>query len=197
LVKQDSVIWDEFKRGNVEAFSHVYHQFFQILYQYGFRFTQNQELIEDAVQDLFADLFKNRTTIGTTDNIKLFLLKSFRRKLLRQLKKENRYADESASEVNFGIHLSPEDNLILDEAEQQKWTRFNRALEKLSHRQREAVYLRFKKELDYSDVAEILEMSVEACRNLIYRAVKSIRQMLEEETLSVTLLFVYRVLKKD
>ena len=41
--------------------------------------------------------------------------------------------------------LSPEDNLILDEAEQQKWTRFNRALEKLSHRQREAVYLRFKK----------------------------------------------------
>ncbi|RKD90667.1 RNA polymerase sigma factor [Mangrovibacterium diazotrophicum] len=197
MVRQDSIIWDEFKRGNEEAFSRIYHQYFQILYQYGFRFTQNQELIEDAVQDLFADLFKNRLTIGATDNIKLFLLKSFRRKLLRHLKKESRYTEESGSEINFGIHLSPEDNLILGESEQLKWIRFNRALERLSHRQREAVYLRFKKELDYDEVAAIMEMSVEACRNLIYRAVKSIRQMLEEESLSAAMLFIYGILKKD
>lgn len=197
MVKQDSEIWDEFKRGNEESFSQIYHRFFPILYQYGFRFTQNQELIEDAVQDLFVDLFKNRLTIGATNNMKLFLLKSFRRKLLRHLKKESRYTEESASEIGFGIHLSPEDNLIVGETEQLRWNRFNKALEKLSSRQKEAVYLRFKKELGYDEVAEILEMSVEGCRNLIYRAVRSIRQMLEDETLSVTMLFIYRVLKKD
>ena len=190
MVTKDTILWERFKNGNVEAFSVIYHQFFQILYQYGFRFTQNQELIEDAVQDLFVDLFRNRSTIGTTDNIKLFLLKSFRRKLLRHLKKESRYTEEIASEISFGIHLSPEDNLIVDETEQLKWIRFNKALEKLSHRQREAIYLRFKKELSYEEVAEILGMSVEACRNLICRAIKSIRHLLGEETLSIAMFFI-------
>ncbi|WP_163712646.1 RNA polymerase sigma factor [Mangrovibacterium lignilyticum] len=193
---EDTIIWERFKRGNEQAFSGIYHQFFQILYQYGFRFTQNQELIEDTVQDLFVDLFRNRLTIGATDNIKLFLLKSFRRKLLRHLKKESRYTAESGSEITFGIYLSPEDNLIMNETEQVKWIRFNKALEQLSPRQREAIYLRFKKELDYDAVAEILGISVEACRNLIYRAVKSIRQMLQEEILSASMLFIYGILKK-
>jgi len=196
LVVKDTIIWEEFKRGNEEAFARIYDQFSPILYQYGFRFTQNQDLIEDAIHDLFIALIRNRKTIGATDNIKPFLLKSYRRKLLRLLKKENKYSERSVSDFTFGLYLSPEDNLISDEVEQAKWIRLNKALGKLSHRQREAIYLRFKKELDYDAVAEILDMSVEACRNLIYRAVKSIRQTIEEESVMGAFWTISGIIKK-
>lgn len=182
--------------GNEQACSSVYHQFSRILYQYGFRFTSNHNLIEDAIHDLFIDLMRNKSTIGSTDNIKLYLLKSFRRKLLRLLKKENRYSDDSISEIHFGIYLSVEENLIQIEADQLKWLRLNKALDKLSPRQREALYLRFRKELDYDEVAEILGMSIEACRNLIYRAVKSVRQMVEEENVTGSFLSIFRIFRK-
>jgi RNA polymerase sigma factor (sigma-70 family) len=192
LIERDNVIWDDFRKGNEGTFSLIYHQFSPILYQYGFRFTSDQKSIEDAIQDLFTDLIRNKATIGSTDNIKGYLLKAFRRKLLRLLKKEKRYTDQSMSEVHFGIHLSVEENLIRDEAEQVKWLRLNRALEKLSPRQREAIYLRFRKELDYDEVAEILNMSIEACRNLIYRAVKSVRQIMEEENIMRSFLVLFK-----
>jgi RNA polymerase sigma factor (sigma-70 family) len=192
LIERDNVIWDDFRKGNEGTFSLIYHQFSPILYQYGFRFTSDQKSIEDAIQDLFTDLIRNKATIGSTDNIKGYLLKAFRRKLLRLLKKEKRYTDQSMSEVHFGIHLSVEENLIRDEAEQVKWLRLNRALEKLTPRQREAIYLRFRKELDYDEVAEILNMSIEACRNLIYRAVKSVRQIMEEENIMRSFLVLFK-----
>ncbi len=139
---------------------------------------------------------RNKATIGSTNNIKLYLLKSFRHKLLRLLKKEKRYTDDSMSDVHFGVYLSVEENIIENEADQLKWLRLNSAFERLSPRQREALYLRFKKELEYEEVADILEMSVEACRNLIYRAVKSVRTMIEEEKVMGAFLAIFRIFKK-
>lgn len=196
MTVKDNVIWDDFRAGNPKTCSFIYHQFSRILYQYGFRFTTDRNLIEDAIQDLFIDLIRNNATIGSTDNIKLYLLKSFRRKLLRLLKREKRYSDDSVSDAHFGIYLSVEENIIENEADQLKWLRLNNALEKLSSRQREALYLRFKKELEYEEVAEILGMSVEACRNLIYRAVKAIRRMIEEEKVMGTFFAVFKIFKK-
>ena len=113
MTVRDNVIWDDFRAGNEKTCSFVYHQFSRILYQYGFRFTSNHNLIEDAIQDLFVDLMRNKATIGSTNNIKLYLLKSFRHKLLRLLKKEKRYTDDSMSDVHFGVYLSVEENIIV------------------------------------------------------------------------------------
>ncbi len=196
LAIDDHKMWDEFRRGSEDAFSQIYHRYSVLLYQYGFRFTLKQSLIEDAIQDLFIDLMKNRNTIGSTDNVKLYLLKSFRRKLLRLLKKESRYAGDFIPEVSFGIHLSREDELINDESHGKKVFRLNQAIEKLSPRQKEAIYLRFKKELDYDEISQILEMSIEACRNLIYRSVKAIREAIDSENSSASFLFILRKFKK-
>lgn len=196
MTEKDKVIWDDFRQGNEKVFPLIYHQFSPILYQYGFRFSPNSKLIEDAIQDLFIDLIRNRQTIGSTDNIRLYLLKSFRRKLLRALNKEKRYTLGSVPELNFGVHISVEDSLIQNEDERLRLWRLNQALEKLTSRQREAIYLRFKRELDYCEVAEILDMSIEASRNLISRAVKAVRQILAEENLQATYFAVFQILKK-
>ncbi|HHX79897.1 MAG TPA: RNA polymerase subunit sigma, partial [Acholeplasmataceae bacterium] len=87
----DREIWLSFKEGDDRAVSYIYSEYFPILYRYGMKFRVDASLVEDTIQDLFADLIKNRETLGDTDNILFYLLKSFRRKLLRKMNKENRY----------------------------------------------------------------------------------------------------------
>ena len=73
----DIEIWLSFKKGDNSAVSFIYREYFPVLYRYGLKFSADTFLIEDTIQDLFADLIKNRETLGDTDNILFYLLKSF------------------------------------------------------------------------------------------------------------------------
>ncbi len=174
----DSEIWLLFKRGEDRAISYIYSNYFPNLYRYGLKFKVDNSLIEDTIQDLFAELIKNRETLGETDNILFYLLKSFRRKLFRKMASTNRYdlTGEITDNYPFEVVWSAEHDLIVEEESGQRSTMLLKALSELTPRQKEAVYLRFTKELDYTAIAEIMNISVEACRNLISKAIFNIKK---------------------
>ncbi len=176
----DVDIWRKFKQGDNEAFSVIYRNFSSRLFLYGLKITRNRTLIEDALQDLFLELIRNRRTIGDTDNILSYLLTCFRRKLFRKLKSEYRYdLVEDTPEYPFEVMYSVEHEMVLDESKNRRNMLFIDALKQLSPRQKEAIYLRFTSGLAYEEVSDIMEMSLEACRNLIYRAIKSLKDGLK------------------
>jgi len=179
--KQDEGrVWASFKDGDNQMFSAIYSVYSRKLYQYGLKFTQNRTLIEDSIQELFFELLKNRKTIGQTDNILRYLLKSFRFKLFRILKHEKRYDHRHESEdYVFELNFSIEHEMILREKEDHRTTVFLKSLQELTPRQKEAIYLKFTSGLDYKEVSEIMDMGLESCRNLIYRAVKSLKEAVQ------------------
>lgn len=174
--------WRMFRHGNDEAFSAIYTVYSKKLYYYGLKITRNTSVIEDTLQDLFYELIRNRKTLGETDNILRYLLTSFRRKLFRKLKSENRYdlRDENL-EYPFEVVYSIEHEMVLDENKNRRNLLFVNALQQLSPRQKEAIYLKFTSGMAYEEICEIMEMSLEACRNLIYRAVKALKEGIHEE----------------
>lgn len=183
LKQNESQVWFMFKNGDNKMFSAIYSAYSRKLYQYGLKFTPNRTLIEDSIQDLFFELLKNRKTIGTTDNILRYLLKSFRNKLFRLLKQEKRYdLKNDSGEFAFEIMSSFEHELILQESVDHRMMVFQKVFKDLTPRQKEAVYLKFTSGLDYEAVSEIMEMSLESCRNLIWRAVKSLREAVQAES---------------
>jgi RNA polymerase sigma factor (sigma-70 family) len=172
----DFEIWSRFKMGDDQALAIIYTKNSKKLFQYGLKFTPNDLLIADSIQDLFAELIKNRRNLGNTDNILFYLLKSFKRKLLRKLQKENRSdAIESYEDYIFDVTYSIEHDIILEEVSKQKKVMLMQALKELTPRQKEAIYLKFTKELDYKGISEIMDISVEACRNLISNSIKSLK----------------------
>lgn len=191
--REDHLKWDRFRRGDDNALSAIYSEHAGSLYLYGQKLTPNRAVIEDALHDLFIDLIRNRGGIGETANIQFYLLKAFRRKLIRLLKRESRYSDGRIRDDFFDIRYSAEQEMIAEEGKSQTARDLALAIERLSPRQKEAIYLRFQKELDYPEVAEILGMGIEASRNLVYRAIKSLKEALQP-TGSGTILLV--ILKK-
>ncbi|MEN6456225.1 MAG: sigma-70 family RNA polymerase sigma factor [Prolixibacteraceae bacterium] len=199
--QDDRKKWDRFRQGDDNVLSAIYAEHAGSLYLYGQKLTPNRAVIEDALHDLFIDLIRNRKGIGETGNIHFYLLKAFRRKLIRLLKRESRYSDSQIHESLFEIRYSAEQELIDEEARNQTTRDLALAIEKLSPRQKEAIYLRFQKELDYPEVADILGMGVEASRNLIYRAIKSLKEVLQSTGAGIILLTVLKkiifCIKKD
>lgn len=179
----DREIWLSFKEGDDRAVSYIYSEYFPILYRYGMKFRVDASLVEDTIQDLFADLIKNRETLGDTDNILFYLLKSFRRKLLRKMNKENRYdlTGEMTDDYPFEVVWSVEHELIIEEESDHRSSLLLKALEELTPRQKEAVYLRFTKELDYRVISEIMNISVESCRNLISKAISNMKKWINKK----------------
>jgi len=107
-------------------------------------------------------------------------MKSFRFKLFRLLKHEQRYdLRNEGPEYEFEITFSIEHDLILLEDVDQKAATFQKALQELTPRQKEAIYLKYTNELEYCDISEIMDMSLESCRNLIYRAVKALKEAVQ------------------
>ena len=177
----DYDIWTSFKNGEEWAISFVYSRNAEKLYRYGLKFTDNYVLIEDALQDLFTDLIKNRKSIGRTDNILLYLMKSFKHKVLRKLKYEKKFIYELGDEFYpFDLPVSVEQQFIFKEISKQRSIMISRGINNLTSRQKEAIYLRFTQELDYKDIAEVMEISVEACRNLIYKSIIQLRKWFQE-----------------
>lgn len=188
----DKEKWDHFRRGDDFILSLIYTENSRLLYQYGLKFTSERTLVEDTIHDLFCDLLRNRKTIGTTDHIRFYLMKSFRRKLVRKINNENRYSDIKTDDLAFNIRYSVEQDFIKKENREKILKELSDAIENLTPRQKEAIYLRYSQDMDYDKISLILDMGIEASRNLVSRAVKSLKETLKENGDTSLLLFFFQ-----
>ena len=167
----DYYLWKSFKEGNSDSFYQLYDQYADILYRYGMNFSKDKESIKDCIHDLFLDLYKYRVKLATIDNIRFYLLRSLRRKIhLNQIKSNPIIYINNSIPSNNNHELPFENSIIASEIELENNIALTKALKKLTDRQREGLSLKFEYNLSYSEIAEILNMSVESARTAIYRA---------------------------
>lgn len=185
--------------GNDHFLSVVYGQYAKILYQYGLKFTKRERLVEDSIQEIFTDLYISNYDSSGIKNMKYFLFKCCKRKLLKNIKKESRFIyEEDSNNHSFEILYLIEQETALKKNTAQKDRLLMKALSKLTSRQREAIYLKFTNGFDYEEISELLGMSIEASRNLIYRAIKALKEHIKDSPDSTLLLmfidFIYHKL---
>lgn len=171
----DKDLWTSFINGDDDSLNLLYKQFIDVLYAFGLRFTDDADLVKDGIQDLFVDLYKYRKTLAFEVNVKSYLFTSLKRKICLVLRK-NAAAANHSFEVPFLLSCSIEDQIIETENQSELLLKLNKQLELLPSRQKEALYLRFNAELEYEEVAAIMNVSLETCRTLVYRGVKQLRE---------------------
>ena len=176
----DSEAWDAFRQGNESAFIFIYQSYFDVLYVYGFSIVSDSNLIKDTLQDLFIDLRERRQYLGSTDSIKFYLFKCFKRRLYKEVSKRSAFKDSLDSiPADFQFILSYEAQLIDRQIDADKISQLNDAIVKLSRRQREIIYYSFFEGFNYDQIQEIMELeNHQSARNLMYKAIKELRKLL-------------------
>ncbi|WP_254561213.1 RNA polymerase sigma factor [Dyadobacter diqingensis] len=179
----ENTLWERFTLGDQSAFASLYDQYSDVLYSFGLRYTSDNELIKDCIHDLFIDLHHYRGRLAKEVNVKFYLLKSLRRKLNTANRKASVFSfqgwnsDETLPISTFTFSIEHE--MIMDENQRDILQALALEINQLPDRQREILYLKFNHDLDYEEIAAIMQISVPTCRTFIYRALKQLRGRLE------------------
>lgn len=179
--------WEHFKEGDKEAFAVFYNLHIDRLFQYGLKLFNDIDTVKDAIQEVFLDLYLNRKKNNTTpENLKYYLLLALKRNLIKKITTKRRF---DFGELAYGkiteLEFSAEYQLIEKEQDEEIRRKVVDALSHLPNKQKEVVYLRFNEALDYPEIAIILGISVESVRKQVYRALKTLRELLDSKTITI------------
>lgn len=175
-LNSDTLLWNDFIKGNENAFRLIYNSYIQSLFKYGCNFTPDEALIKDCIHDVFIDLSKYRSGLSSTNNIKLYLFKSLKRRIISSLGKGKFFEVIDQKRLPFQYAISFEDEMIEGEFEQQKYQQLGKAMSTLSPRQKEAIYLKFVSELSYEELSKVMQLNYQSARNLVFRGLEKLRE---------------------
>ena len=180
------MLWESFRNGDKEAFASLFREHYTVLFRFGSKFTPDSELLEDCIQELFVELWqaKSRTPVLS---VKAYLLKSLKYKLLKSFRKKGKLLT-LYHDGDIVFEWSHEDFLIEKQENDKKKQQVQAALGRLSSRQKEIVYLKYYQNLSYEEVSEIMNINYQAARNLLYQAIKSLKNIL---AVSLELFFLF------
>lgn len=191
-----SILWGSFLEGDDTAFGTVYHAFINALLSYGKKLTSDRELIHDAVQEIFLDLYQKRSKKHIPiSNVKAYLFIALKNAILKKILQNRMFEDKVVDDHlldNFNVEYSFQDQLISSEISEEKHRLLQNAIVTLSSKQKEIIYLRFEQELEYAEIARLMKITVESARKQLYRTLLSLRQILDNDTF----MMLFSILRK-
>ncbi|MEQ9442545.1 MAG: sigma-70 family RNA polymerase sigma factor [Cyclobacteriaceae bacterium] len=178
----DQAVWVQLMQGNELALARLYDMYVDVLYNYGRRITPRSEIIEDAIQDLLTEIWYRRERLSVPDSVKAYLLRAFRRTLLKQLYQYKRltftgeYLPMGEEDDHQYLHTQ-----ILSEIEAEFKTDLQQAMVALSQKEQEAIALRYTENLSHDEIASIMGIKKQTLYNLLHQAIQKLTKSLKNK----------------
>ena len=186
----DLMLWGRLRKGDHGALREMYTDHVVNLENYARKFKSDNVLIEDTIHDIFVQIWNQKERLGNTDSIIKYLCVTLRREIIRRISKAQKVTELKNQEgLDADFSISIEDILISEETKDDHHKKLKKALDTLSSRQREAIYLRYYEEMDYEEICEIMEINYQSVRNLISKGVTDLRKYLTPAIFFVTMFF--------
>lgn len=195
LITQDLTVNEEhalikaFINGNPDAFTLLYKRYVNDLFAYGMGLCFERETVKDAIQEVFYKLHKSKKHLKEVTSLKHYLLRMLKNHLFDVYRSKTNSSEITSYELSFSVKTTILDEIISQEEQALLQTRIDNLLKLLTDRQREAIYLRFIQELEYEEIGELLNMTPQASRKLVSRAVKRMRE--EDPTTYLIIVLLY------
>jgi len=186
-------LWRQFKAGSETAFYQIYDRYIDPLYNYGVKFTRDYGLVEDCIHDLFISLWENRKNIGNVQHPKYYLYISLRRKIIRSEQRKKKYLAENEEVEKFSLRISDsvEDKIILEQSVADRASNLAKAIDSLSARQREIIFLKYYENFSSEEIATVMAINIESVYKLSNKALKAIRNLIKEGVIFISISFIF------
>ncbi|WP_031526951.1 RNA polymerase sigma factor [Dyadobacter crusticola] len=169
--------WQAALAGDRASFQKLLEGTYDLMYQYGQKFTRDPELVKDAIQDVFLGILEKRATVNASIPPKPYLLASLRRRLHRLGQRGNWLLDSGVDHgFDFDIEFSSEYYFIISEENRHLAQQITSLMNALPARQKEVIYLRFFQDLDRDEIAGIMHIRPQSVSNLLQSAFKWLRE---------------------
>lgn len=168
------------RAGDAAAFESLFRAHYAALCGFAERYTRSATLAEELVQDLFADLWARRGEWTPRTSVRGYLFAAVRNRALNLRRRdalERDWADEEAVAESPTLHRASETaDVALEAAELH--ARLDAALESLPERCRLVMRLRWREQLSYAEIADVMGISTKGVENQLSRGLKALRELL-------------------
>jgi len=190
--KNADPVWQAFKKGSRDAFAAIYRQHVRDLLNYGYKVSSDRRLIEDSIQDLFIELWKNRAGLSDTTSIRFYLFKALRYKILRNTKLSATLYLQQIDAVAEQLSVSAHENYLIGmEVQSFQMAHLKDLISNLPKRQQEAINLRYYHNFSNEEVARIMGVNYQSACKFIYTALKNLKLNLQVSITSYLLLIIF------
>ncbi|MEL7589550.1 MAG: RNA polymerase sigma factor [Prolixibacteraceae bacterium] len=199
----DKALWQSIKAGDKQGFNTLFRAYYSELYYYGFKIIPDPDFVKECIQEVFIRVWETRQSLADIENIKAYLIVCVRRMIFVQKKKGKSIQTVEVGKFESSIFFFDVNEFEKHEEISDELRRvLLNAINSLTTKQRELIMLFFYHELPYSEIAEVTGISIQAVRNLMYRTLIHLRELIGEKSLQSMsnlffMLFCSVPLKKD
>lgn len=184
--------WKAFKKGDKKAFAAIYRAHAADLLSYGYKVTSDRRVIEDSIQDLFFELWKNRSGLSDTTSIRFYLFRALRYKIVRNLKLSGRNLLHQLEEIVEPLaELSHENYLIGLEVQSFQMAHLKELISRLPRRQQEAINLRYYHNFSNEEISRIMGVNYQSACKFLYSALKTLKANLHVSITSYLFFIIF------
>jgi RNA polymerase sigma factor (sigma-70 family) len=170
--------WEQLKKGQMQGLQALYNLHVKALYAYGINLCRDPDKVKDCIHELFLAIWNNHASVTIPQSGKAYLLVSLRRRIFDPGPKSNLDTDNIEDTDLDYITSTPdhETNWILADEEQERQARLEQAMSRISERQREIIHMKYYQQMEYEDIARIMNLNYQSARNLVTRALMALRR---------------------
>ena len=170
--------WRQLRNGEMKNLELIYDAFMEDMYQYGMGINPNSSFVKDCIQDVFVSLWKYRSSLKDTENIKAYLFRSLSNRIHREISLDLPVFHSQTIEFSERIFLvdSFEQDWVREQGDEQMRRRLAMAMDKLPPRQKEAIQVLFYEGLPYEEVCSIMNVHIKSVYTLVWKALTFLRK---------------------
>lgn len=187
-MEKDLLLWQKFRNGDRTVFEWIIREHYRTLFDYGKKFISDHDALTDCIHDLFTSLWERHQFLGNTDQIKPYLLKSLRNRIIKEKQRSNNFIFIDDGDELFLNEEDIESKIITSEYTEEKKKQIGYVLHTLTPRQQEIIYLKFYENLTNDQIATVLAISRPAVANLLHATLRLFREKWETLLHTVILL---------
>jgi len=179
LSKLEASWLQQLQQNSEQALAMLMKHYYADLYNYAARFSQDEPVIKDCIQEVFISLWQRRETAGAILSLRYYLLRAVKNKVLKALYYNDRKAGAAFLHTGYEFfhEFSVEKIIIERQISEEKAARLKRTLSLLPKRQQEVIYLKFYQHLDHGQIAELMNISRQSVYNLLHETIQKLRSL--------------------
>ena len=181
---QLEALWlQRLQQNDEQALAAIMRKYYTALYNYGARFTNDEALVKDCIQEVFISLWQRRETAAEILSPRYYLLRAVKNKVLKSLHQHTIRVGtmEGESAYDFLQEFSIEKLIIDKQMSEEQATILRKTMAQLTKRQHELIYLKFYQHLDHAQIAGLMNLSRQSVYNLLHETIQKLRSLWQAE----------------
>lgn len=156
--------------------------FYEPVYNYACKFSPDEQLIKDCIQEIFISLWQRRDSATTISSLKYYLLRAVKNQVIKAINKNAKIINTaSLHEYDFKVEFSTEYKLLEKQVSAENAARLHEILSQLPVRQKEIIYLKFYHHLDHEQIAALMNINRQSVYNLLHESLQRLRKFWHRE----------------